>query len=452
MDKRRVSLIQPEIQEILNEPDAFELIRDAFGDMHPYDIFSLIEDLENPEIAACIKALGVSLGTRVFQQFDNERKLQIIDCSDKESRANILEEMATDDRVDFVKYLPEERRDEILPLVARAERHDIKKLLSYKENTAGAILTTEYASLSSETLVKDAIDKLRQQAFDSETIYYVYVIDNDRRLLGSVTLREIILAPANKTIEEIMNRNIISASVNDEKGHMAKLLADYDLLAIPIVEEGEKLVGIVTVDDVVDVVQEEATKDIYKYGAAGDYIDYMKASILQMAQQRVMWLMILVGVGFITGMVIQKNSFQIQTVVALSFFMPMILGAGGNAGTQSSTVVIRGLATGSIDIDDLLKVFQKELAIGILMGLVMAAVGSMGALWLGKNPTIGLTVGCAMICSVMLATTLGALLPIIFKKLRLDPALMSGPFITSIVDVVSLLIYFKLASIIFFSQ
>jgi len=450
MDKR-VSLIQPEIQEILSDPKAFEMIRDAFGDMHPYDIFSLCEDLEHAEIAACIQALGVTLGTRVFQQFDNERKKEIFDCFNKEWMAQILDEMATDDRADFVKYLPEERLEIILPLVARAERHDIKKLINYREGTAGSILTTEYASLAPETIVKESIDKLRHQAFDSETIYYVYVVDGERKLLGSVTLREIILAPANKTIEEIMNRNIISASVTDEKGHVAKLLADYDLLAIPIVEEGERLVGIVTVDDVVDVVQEEATEDMYKYGAAGDYLDYMKASIFQMAKQRVMWLMILVCVGFITGMVIQKNSSKIQAIVALSFFMPLILGAGGNAGTQSSTVVIRGLATGRIDIKDLVQVFKKEMLVGILMGLMVASVGSLGAMSLGHNANIGLTVGSAMVCSVMLATTLGALLPIIFKKLKLDPALMSGPFITSIVDVVSLLIYFKIATIIFFS-
>jgi len=445
-----MSLIAPEIQEILNSPDAFEKIKDAFHDMHPYDIFTLCEGLENDAIAACIKALGIPLGIEVFEEFDDERKKEIFDHFSKEWMADILEEMAPDERADFVKYLSEERMEEILPLVARAERIDITKLINYEEGTAGSILTTDYASLIPDITVKEAIEKLKLQAFDRETIYYVYVTDSERKLLGFVSLRDLIVATSNKKVEDIMHKNVISANVNDDKEEVAKKLSDYDLLAIPIIEDGSRLVGIVTVDDVVDIVEEEATEDMYKYGAAGEYLDYMKSSVFQMVQQRTFWLLLLVFVGFISGWVIQENSFQIQKVVALSFFIPLILGAGGNAGTQSSTIVIRGLATGSIQIKDLVKVFQKELFIGIFVGTIMAGLASLGALWLGKDPNIGVTVGLAMVCTVMLATTLGALLPILFKKLNLDPALMSGPFITSIVDVVSLLIYFKVATLVFF--
>ncbi|MCA9405596.1 MAG: magnesium transporter [Candidatus Omnitrophica bacterium] len=446
--EKRVPLLSPVIQEILNSPNASEALKDAFFEMHPYDIYTICEDLADHEIAACVKALGNPLGIALFEEFEDERKTGIFNCFSKEWMADILEQMSHDERADFVKYLPAEKIEEILPLVARAERLDIRKLIQYHEGTAGSILTTDYASLPPEMTVKEAIERLKQQAFDRETIYYVYVVDSERRLLGFVSLRDLIISPSNKTIDDIMHRNVISAHVDDDKEEVARKLSDYDFLAIPIVDNERRLVGIVTVDDVVDVVMEETTEDFYKYGAAGEYIDYLRSNIFQMAQQRTMWLLILICVGFVTGWVIKHNSMKIEEVVALSFFIPLILGAGGNAGTQSSTIVIRELATGNIDIKDVLKVFQKEVSVGLFIGTIMGALAALGGIFMGKNPQLGITVGVSMLCSVILATTLGSFLPILFKRMNLDPALMSGPFITSIVDISSLLIYFKISTII----
>lgn len=446
---KRLSIISPEIKEILRAQDAAARLQGLFADMHPYDIFTLCEDLEDEEVAACIRALGVPQGIDLFEQFDDQRKEEIFDCFSREWMADILEEMAPDERADFVKFLPEEKLEGVLPLIARAERIDITKLIEYKEGTAGSILTTEYASLPPEITVKDALDRLKSQAFDRETIYYVYVVDSGRALVGFVSLRDILVAPSHGTVETIMHRNVISARVDEDKEAVAKKLSDYDFLAIPIVDEEDRLVGIVTVDDVVDVMIEESTEDIYKYGAAGEYIDYMKSNPLQMARQRVVWLLILILVGFVSSWVIAVNSIYLQTMVALSFFMPMLLGSGGNAGTQSSTVIIRGLATGNIKTKDLFHVIKKELGVGIIAGVFMAFLASLRAFFLGRDPRVGLTVGLAMMATVMLGTTLGSILPILFKKMRLDPALMSGPFISSIVDIVSLLIYFRIAALIF---
>jgi len=449
MNKKRHSIITPEIVEILKDANSAEKIKDLFLDMHTYDIFTLCEDLEDSQIAECIKSLGIPVGIQLFEEFDDERKLEIFDCFNNEWMADILEEMSPDERADFVKYLPEQKIEEVLPLVARAERIDIKKLIEYKEGTAGSILTTEYASLSCDITAKDALEKIKLQAFDRETIYYIYIIDEERRLLGFVSLREILVAPSNKLISDIMHKNVISANVNDDNEDVAKKLSDYDFLAIPIVADENRLVGIVTIDDVVDIVIEESTEDIYKYGAAGEYIDYMKSLPVHLARQRTVWLLILIFVGFISAFVIEKNALQLETVVSLSFFIPLLLGAGGNVGTQSSTVVIRGLATSEIKIEDVFKVMRKEVTIGIFVGTFMAVLGSIMASLLGKDPRLGITVGLSMIVTVILATFLGGTLPILFKKLKLDPALMSGPFITSIVDVVSLIIYFKIATIIF---
>jgi len=447
---KRLALISPEIKEILNGSEASKTLKEVFDDLHPYDIFMLCEDLADKEIAECIKALGMPTGITLFEQFSDERKEEIFDCFSHEWMADILEEMAPDKRADFVKFLhDDDKLEKVLPLIARAERIDITKLIEYKEGTAGSILTTEYASLAPDINVKTALERLKTQAFDRETIYYIYVVDSERKLIGFISLRDVLLAPSSSLIADIMHKNVISARVDEDNEVVAKMLSDYNFLAIPIVDAAEKLVGIVTVDDVVDVVIEESTEDIYKYGAAGEYVDYMKTNSFAMAKQRVLWLLILIFVGFISAWVLERNMEHLQAVVALSFFIPLLLGTGGNAGTQSSTVVIRGLSTGNIKMEDLWMVIRREMGIGMIVGVFMAVMVSLRALWLDQNPKVGLTVGLSMILTVTLATTLGAFLPILFKRLKLDPALMSGPFITSIVDIVSLCIYFRIATMIF---
>ncbi|MCA9395095.1 MAG: magnesium transporter [Candidatus Omnitrophica bacterium] len=446
--QRRGALITPQIQDILKSANTVERIRELFADMHTYDIFILCENLEDDEIAECIKSLGIPVGIELFEQFDDERKKDIFNCFNKEWMADILEEMSPDERADFVVKLPDERVEEILPLVARAERIDIKKLINYKEDSAGSILTTEYAYLPQDVTAKAAIEKIKLQAFDRETIYYIYVIDHDRKLLGIVSLRDILVAPPQQTIREFMNPNVISVNVNDDKEEVARKFSQYDFLAMPVVDDASKLVGIVTVDDVMDVFEEEATEDIYKLGAAGEYLDYMKSHPFMLARQRTVWLLILVVVGCTSALILERNEHALQTAVALSFFIPLLLGAGGNAGTQSSTVVIRGLATEDIKLHDYLLVWRKEVMVGAMVGSIMAVLGALLALVIHSDPRLGLVVGSAMITSVMLAVSLGALLPMLFKKLKLDPALMSGPFITSIVDIVSLLVYFKIAMVI----
>ncbi|MCK4905618.1 magnesium transporter [bacterium] len=443
------SIIYPEIEEVLKLPNKDEEIRKLFLDLHPREIFTLCEDLKPQQNAQIVIALKSPLGIEFFQQFKTKHQRGIFRHFSKEWMADILEDMAPDERTDFIKTLSKEQTEQVLPLIAQAERNDIKKLLQYKEGTAGSILTTEYAFLSQDITASKALNQLRKQAFDRETIYYVYVIDSERKLLGFISLKDILISNGSKLIKDIMHLNIINAHIDDDKEQVAKKLADYDLLAIPIVDTDNKLIGIVTVDDVVDVIQQENTEDIYKYGAAGDYVDYMGSPPRIIAKHRILWLLVLVAMGFVSGMVMEKYAYQLQAVVALTFFIPLLCGSGGNAGTQSSTVVIRGLATGEIQIRDVLKIFLKELSIGGIVGLAMGILAAFRALVLNKDPLLAITVGSAMIATVIVATTLGAVLPLLFKKMKLDPALMSGPFIASIVDIVSLLVYFRIAVLVF---
>ncbi len=449
MKKNKVSLISPEIKEILSSPNKEEKIREVFSEFHPRDIFILCENLEPQENAEIIIALGRPLGIDFFEEFEVEEQEEIFKYFPKKWMGRVLDEMASDERADFIKALPKERADEVLPLVAQAERNDIKKLIQYDEGTAGSILTTEYAFISKDITVKEAIDKLKLQAFDRETIYYVYVVDQDRQLLGFISLKDLLISPAGKLIKDVMHTNVISSLVDEDKELVAKKLSDYDLLAIPIVDKNNKLIGIVTVDDVVDVIVDESTEDIYRYGAAGEHIDYMKAHAGTIAKHRILWLLVLVVMGFFAGMIMEGYAYQLEAVVALAFFIPLLCDSGGNAGTQSSTVVIRGLATGEVKMKDIFLVFRKELVTSIIVGLAMGVLAAARAIIQNRDPLLAITVGLAMIVTVMLGTTLGAMLPLLFKKLKLDPALMSGPFITSFVDIASLLVYFWIAVRVF---
>lgn len=443
------SVIAPEIKEILNSPDKKQKVTEFFSDLHHYDIFVLCKDLPSDEIAEIITYLGLPKGIDLFEEFSINQQRKIFRNFSKEWMVDILEEMSSDERADFIKALPAERTEEILPLVAQAERNDIKKLIQYEEGTAGSILTTEYAYLPPDITVKAGLEKLKLQAFDSETIYYVYVIDSDRTLLGSVSLKNILLAPSESLIKDIMDKNVITVIAKEDVETASKKLTDYDFLAIPVVDDKNKLLGIVTVDDAVDVVSNGATEDIYLYGAVGKHIDYMASGAFSLAKKRILWLMVLVMVGFISGWIMEKHSFQIQSIVALAFFIPVLLGSGGNAGTQSSTVIIRGLATGEIKMSDAVKVLKKELLTGFFMGIAMSILAGIRALIMNKNILLGITVGLAMAVTIMLATILGALLPLLFKRLKVDPALMSGPFIASILDVVAIFLYLKIAVFIF---
>lgn len=446
---KKVSLISLEMEELLRAPDREEQLRDIFSGFHSRDIFILCEDLDPDENAIIVMALDYPQGVEFFQEFRTLQKLEIFKHFSKEWMAKVLEQMAPDERADFLKSLPEEQVDKILPLVAQAERNDIRKLLSYAEGTVGSVLTTEYASLPADITANEAIDRLKKQAFNRETIYYVYIVDCNRRLIGFVSLKDLLVAESSDVIQDIMFVNVISVHVDEDQAIAAQKLADYDLLAIPVVDAEERLVGIVTHDDVVDVLIEEYTEDIYRYGAVGEYIDYMNSRPFMIAKHRILWLLLLVVVGFVTGIIMEHYEIQMQAVVALVFFIPLLCGSGGNAGTQSSTVVIRGLATGEINMNDLFAVFRKELVIGSIVGLAMAILAGARAIILNKNPLLAVTVGLAMIATVIVATTLGAVLPIVFKKMKMDPALMSGPFISSIVDIVSLVIYFQIAVFMF---
>jgi len=447
----KISIAGVELREILTEENAREILREIFNNVHPFEIFTLIEGLESKDIANVIMKLGFPIGAEVFEYFEDEDREEIFRVLTRDQMVKLIEEMSADDRVDLLKSLDSKLVDSLMPFIAQAERNDIKRLLNYKESTAGSIMTTEYASLNMNLTVSEGLIHLKHIAPERETIFSIYIVDEDRHLVGGVNLDKFILSKDNQLIKEIMNRDIISVELDDDQEIVSKVMADYDLVVIPVIDHENRMVGIITIDDVFDVVTEEATEDFLRHGSVHGDVDYITSNPFKLAKQRIVWLLLLVVVGFVSGFIMQLKEEILESVIALAFFLPLLSGSAGNAGTQSSTVIIRGLATGDLLIKDIWKIMLKEMITGMIIGILLGLASGFRAMITDSHHDIRLsiTVGISMVFVVTLSTILGAVFPIFFKKLKLDPALMSAPFIASIIDIFSIFIYLSLAEFIF---
>ncbi len=307
-------------------------------------------------------------------------------------------------------------------------------------------MTTDYAALPAEMTVARSLEELRKMVDKKETIRYVYVTDSTDMLIGFLHFEDIVFAAPDETIDSIMRQHVISVSIDMDRKEVAQVIAKFDLNVIPVVDAAGRLCGIVTVDDIIDVIEEEATEDIYKLGAAGKPADsYLGTKPLTVFRRRITWVLALVVVSFISGAIIERYELVLQSLVALAFFIPVLMDTGGNVGTQTSTVVVRGLSIGDIRLMDIGRVLLREFTVGALVGTAVAILTAGRALMMQKNPLFGVAVGAAMFATVCIATTLGAFLPLFFTKLRFDPAVASGPFITTVVDVLALIVYFEIA-------
>jgi len=439
--------------EIASLQQAAELMKSHV--LHPAEVADFLDEMEPREIAAFLSELDEQQAADVVEHLDLAVQRELFDHIPRGQMARVIEKMAPDTRADLVKELDEEVAAAVLPLIAQAERHDIARLVSYEEGTAGSVMTTEYAVVNVDKTVADALEELRRQAPGEETGYYVYVVDANRKLVGTVSLRDLLLARPDQSMAEIVNREFVSVNANDDQETLGETFSRYELPSVPVVDDGGRLVGRITADDVIHVVEEEADEDIYHLGAAGRPIDYLRSSVLRIARERITWLLILVFTGLVTSSLLQFYQGFFADALALVFFIPLLSGSGGNAGSQTTTVVIRGLSTGEIEMHDVWRVVFKEARVGFLVGLVLGTFAAARSLLVpvgasGSRAGLALTVGLAMVGTVTLAKTMGALLPILLKSIRLDPALMSAPFITTIVDILTIVGYFTLARVILF--
>lgn len=418
--------------------------------LHPADIAELLVAVPDALQMELVGILEPQRIAAVMGEMDYDDQARILARLGRERAAAVLEEMSNDDIADLVGQIPPGPAREILALLEAEEAGDVGELLEYEEDTAGGIMTTEYAALREDMTADGAIDALRRLAGEVETIYYAYVTDAGGVLTGVLSFRDLLLAAPDTPVREIMNTNVIAVGAGDDQETVARAVARYDLLAIPVVDEERRLLGIVTVDDVVDVLEEEATEDFYLLAShTGARENEYDLGLWSRARKRLPWLVLLLFGELVAGNVISGFSGIIGVVTILAAFIPVMAGEAGNAATQSLAVVVRGLATGDIVPGQVWRIVLKEVKVGVVLGSVIGLVLAVVANYLHRSPLLGLVTGLALGLNITVATALGGFFPILIKRLGIDPAVASGPFITTLTDILSMVIYFTLAGAVF---
>jgi magnesium transporter len=426
--------------------DDLDSIRVALRKQHNADIVQQLDGFEPKEIARILLALPEEKQPALFGYFDHDTQMEMARVLDRRDLARIFAGMSHDERADLFADLSEEQKAALLPGLAQAEREDLRKLASYEDGTVGAVMTSDYVTLEPGMTAGEAIDHLRGVAPDAETIYHSYVVDADRRVLGTVALRDLIVARPGDTVETLMRPSpaVIRAEAPQEEA--VTLIRRYDVLALPVINGGDRLVGIVTYDDAMDVAKEEVDEDFHRVGGLGHVFPSVRdASVKLLYQKRVFWLVILVFGNIFSGAGIAFFEETIEAYVALVFFLPLLIDSGGNAGSQSATLMVRALATGDVKIGDWGKMLGREVAVAGLLGLTMAVAVSAIGIWRG-GPEIAAVVSSTMILIVIVGSVIGMSIPFVLSRLKYDPAVASAPLITSIADATGVVIYFAIAT------
>jgi len=441
---QKYSLLSKDIRTLIERGDDVQL-RKMANYLHPAAIARIGGLMEPNDLKALLEALDPQNRARAFVHFDEDVQVRMIDALDSAAAAEVVAHMPHDDRVDLINALPEATAERLKGMVTEADRRDIDLLGSYAEGTAGAVMTSDFAALRVDMSVAEAITTLRSFAEDRETVYYLFVLDDRRRLQGVVTLKDLIIADPDAPLRDLMRREVVTCRAADDVEQVANTLKEYDLLALPVLNGGDEMIGIVTFDDVLDVQDEEVTDDFHKMAPIGLMTTSLKdAGLAVLYRARVPWLLILVFMNIFSGAGIAYFEDTLAAMISLAFFLPLLIDSGGNAGSQSATLMVRALATGQVLLGDWLRLIGKEvavaLALGVSMALAVALVASVRA------PDIVVVVAITMVLTVLFGSLIGMSLPFILTRLKLDPATASAPLVTSIADIGGVLIYFSIAT------
>ena len=426
----------------------YHALRAMLAEENEVDVAEALAELPQEKAVVAFRTLPKELAAEVFSNLPPETQQTIIQSATDQELSAIVEELYVDDAVDMLEELPANVVKRVLKNAGPDTRRLINQYLNYPENSVGSIMTAEFTDLRQTMTVAEAIDHIRRTGADSESIYTCYVIDRGRKLEGVLTLRELLLAGDDQRVADLMETDVITAETTEDQEEAVARMMRYDFISLPVVDTEQRLVGIVTVDDVMDVMEEEATEDFEKMAAmAPSEKPYLKTSVFSLAKHRIVWLLVLMISGMITGGILGQYEAAFAAMPLLVTFIPMLTDTGGNAGSQSSTLVIRGMAVGEIQLRDFVKVFWKELRVSVLVGAVLSAVNFVRLIiTCPGNEMIALTVALALFVTVLLAKTVGGVLPMAAKLCRADPAIMAAPLITTIVDAISLVVYFQIAS------
>ena len=449
------TLYLPELREMLASGDA-DGLREFCTALHPARTAEFMEGLTPDEAWQVLLHADDDTRAEIFAFLREDRQVDIVESQPPATIAELVAEMPADDRVDMLKAVNEGVVDEVLPLVPLEERRDIQRLLNYEEGTAGSVMTTDYASLSETLTVREAIDVLHDQLEDLETVYYLYIVDESHHLRGLVTFRNMVSSIARKPstqLRDLMETEIVSVNVNDDQEEVANKVARYDLLAIPVIDDERNLVGIITHDDIIDVVREEATEDAHRIAAVDPLeVGYLSTSLLTLSWKRGVWLIVLFVGALLTALALERYERHFDNLPWLVMFIPLVISSGGNSGSQSATLIITGMSTGDIKLRDWVRVVGREITMGLILGAGLGLIGFVAAYFMrsGEMSPLrdALVIPGTLLLVVICGTTLGSLLPLTFKRIGLDPALMSNPFVAGIIDILGIIIYMTVAGLI----
>jgi magnesium transporter len=412
-------------------------------ELHPADLADLVEHLESDEILAVFKILTPEKAGEVLKEISAPIQEKIAHELDDQTITQILNELNSDDATDIFSYLERERAQKIISLVQPEVSEELQKLLGYETDTAGGIMALEFVSVNANSDIRGAIESIREKREDVEKLYYVWVVDDDGKLVGVVSMKDLLLEPIDTKIQDIMNSDVFSVDADIDQEEVARIIKQYDLTHVPVVNGTHKLIGRITNDDIIDVIEEEASEDISLMAGVLDQ-EIAEESALKISRARLPWLLLGLFGGLISAIVINHFHGSLEKILALSFFIPVIMAMGGNTGTQAATVVIRGLATGDISVVHTGKRLLTELWVALINGILCGILlGLVVAFWL-SDPKLGLGVGVSLITVILFSGSFGAFVPLLLRKLNIDPALAAGPFITTSNDILGLLIYLSI--------
>ena len=427
-------------------------LREFLENINSADFPNIFENVEEDKIIIIYRLLSKEKAAEVFVELDHDDQEKLINCLTDTEIKNVMDEIYMDDAVDLIEEMPSNVVKRILSNTKAENRKIINELLKYPDDTAGSLMTTEFIDLKENMCVEDAFEIIRKKALKKETVYNCYVVTVDRKLLGVIDIKDLLIANRQEPIKEIMDTNVVKVHTLEDQEEVARIFDKYDYVALPVEDNENRLVGIITIDDAIDVIQEETLEDFEKMAAivtTEDRDSYLKTGVFKHAKNRIIWLLVLMISSMLTGGIIENFESAIATLPLLVAFIPMLMDTGGNCGSQASTLIIRGLAMNEISTKDIFKAMWKELRVAIVVGITLAVANFVRIILQYQDFKIAFVVGTTLICTVIMAKLLGCVLPIVAKKIKLDPAIMAAPLITTIVDTLSVLVFFNISTYVF---
>lgn len=449
-NEEREELTEERILQMLDERKFKELKEELENNMYPVDLAELMKDFTQKQLVMVFRLLAKEEAAETFAEMDSDMREMLIGGLTDSELEEVMEEMYLDDTVDVLEEMHANVVDRLLMATDEETRQQINQLLQYPEDSAGSVMNVDYIALRKEMTVADSILKIRQVGLNKETIYTCYVTEK-RKLIGMVDVKELLTTSESKTIEEIMDTNLLYAHTTDDQEEVAQIISKYDLIALPIVDHEMCMVGIVTVDDAMEVLEEETTEDISIMAGVNPSDDsYFETSVLEHVKSRLPWLLFLMLSATVTQMIMNHYESALAVMPQLAGFIPMLTGTGGNCGSQSSTLVIRGISVGEIEFGDLFKVIFKEVRVAVLISLILSVVNGIRIIIMGQGDVmIAVTIGLTMACTIVIAKVVGCTLPLLAEKVGLDPAIMATPLISTLVDISTISVYFAIVSAVF---